>query len=422
MNKRRNKKQPKVYPVRSSSTNTKQPPSSDAIKILQNLFEGVPESSRSEANQAIQDLLSILQESASTCTISSAKEKEVTEEILSPVEAVKSKRRNPLEDAENQAKKKCTGLRNESVIFSRNSSMSLQDFTQHISLPRAERMLEDISTLLKLFPQQQPVEGPFNLQFDPHGMCGCDWIGLVAKHFPEVFELSSKYIDQSPYLNSSVVRNLLLNNSSEASNLPFHESLFLRVAKGFINPGPMAKNAIAHIFTTSIIVAATKTPLESISASLKLYVEASFFNSFIARLRSIIESVKVLPSRCRYEKSTSMSPIACFLVGGVRGLFLGPLSSRVCTPSGAAQHIHLIALSRTTSNIEPFWQGSFDYIHSLLQRTLAGEDTKVDEVQVAQVLSRDFLFHWQSTGEPIPWVKPRICKNAPPPAVEINMI
>ncbi|KNZ61737.1 hypothetical protein VP01_1364g1 [Puccinia sorghi] len=176
-----------------------------------------------------------------------------------------------------------------------NVPPSLLDFSQHLSLPRASRLVTDLSSLLKMFPRHCP--DAITSEFDLHrsGVWVGEWVNLV-----------NEYLDVLQLMDSIIL-----------SHQPFAESLFLRVAKGFLKPGPSAKNGIAHIVSTAMIVAASRTRLASLPEDLLGQINSS-----------------------------------------VCGLFLGPSTPHACTPSGASQHIHFIALTATVpKDIEPFWPG-----------------------------------------------------------------
>ncbi|OAV94882.1 hypothetical protein PTTG_26858, partial [Puccinia triticina 1-1 BBBD Race 1] len=88
-----------------------------------------------------------------------------------------------------------------------------------------------------------------------------DWIDLVTKHYPELFVLSKQYLEVSLFIQ---VDTLL----SPLADLHPAKALFLRVAKGFIDPGPAGKNRISHVFSVAMMVAAAKTPLECLPETL----------------------------------------------------------------------------------------------------------------------------------------------------------
>lgn len=387
----------KSLPRGQRSFAAKHTPIPEAARILESLIVNLPDSTRARADRAAQNFLSIVE--SSQCLV--------------------SQKRKAITPTNSPPPKKCHRIHGKKSIFSQNAPRSLLDFSQHLGLYRAERMLEDVTSVLRRIPRVECVEQPFGLEFNQAGVWIGEWVELVAKQFPEIFELSDKYLEQSPYLHGSTLRDLLSARAPQPPDLPFCESLFLRVAEGFVKPGPLAKNAIAHIVFTSILIAASNTPLDSLSSVLKSYIDGSFFKTFLSRVQSTISCVQALSSWQKSNNSIPMFPLACFLVGGVRGLFLGPTSHRVCPPSGAAQHIHLMALSSSLPpNLEPFWQGTYQLILDSLREALAGDIIQIDEVRLAQVLSRDFFFHWSSTGEPLPWLRPRNRKNAPPPAVD----
>jgi hypothetical protein len=161
---------------------------------------------------------------------------------------------------------------------------------------------------------------------------------------PQVFQLSDHYLKNSALVNLQNIHQLL--KSPTPNDLQFAESLFLRVAEGFLKPGPLAKNGIAHTVFAAMIVAATKAPFNSLPESLSCYVEGTFYESFVTRVKSIVTAIQALRDSKR-NKSLQLSALACFMVAGVRGLFLGPLTPRACPSSGASQHIHFIALTGT---------------------------------------------------------------------------
>jgi hypothetical protein len=122
------------------------------------------------------------------------------------------------------------------------------------------------------------------------------------------------------------------------------EAVLLRVAEGFLKPMPTAKQVIPHVVLAAMIVAASGTPFGSLPQILSGYLETIFYESFVDRVKSIVTAIQALRDVRKRNNTLKLSALTCFLVTGVRGLFLGP---RTCSPSGAIQHVHLIALAGT---------------------------------------------------------------------------
>lgn len=152
-----------------------------------------------------------------------------------------------------------------------------------------------------------------------------------------------------------------------------------------------------------MIVAATGTTIGSLPESLSGYLDSSFYDSFLIRVKSLPTAIQLLRDPQKRNETIQLSALACFMVAGVRGLFLGPLSPRICPPSGASQHLHFLALTGAIPHdIEPFWPGTFKYISGLISTSLNNDLPEVDEICLARELLNDFLHHWNSTGQPVP--------------------
>ncbi|KAA1133085.1 hypothetical protein PGTUg99_010998 [Puccinia graminis f. sp. tritici] len=175
---------------------------------------------------------------------------------------------------------------------------------------------------------------------------------------------------------------------------------------------------MAHIVFTSMLVATSKAPSDALPKSLSCYNDLMFFQTFVAQVNSMISSINGIQLKVRGNDAAPMLALACFAVAGVRGLLLGPSSNCTCSPSGAAQHISLIAL-----NPDPYWHKTHRYIVGLLHSGLAREQpVDCDEVHLAEVLAKEFLYKWSSTHQPVPWPKPRSRKAAQPPNIKLDDI
>ncbi|PLW09658.1 hypothetical protein PCANC_23501 [Puccinia coronata f. sp. avenae] len=206
------------------------------------------------------------------------------------------------------------------VVFSKDAPLTLLDFSQHLGLHRAERLVADISAILQILPDRDPVGLPCQFQFNRSGLWVGEWINLVVQHCPQVFQLSDHYLKNSALVNLQNIHQLL--ESPTPNDLQFAESLFLRVAEGFLKPGPLAKNGIAHTVFAAMIVAATKAPFNSLPESLSCYVKGTFYESFVTRVKSIVTAIQALRDSKR-NKLLQLSALACFMVAGVVVCYLG---------------------------------------------------------------------------------------------------
>ncbi|KAI7963856.1 hypothetical protein MJO29_004283 [Puccinia striiformis f. sp. tritici] len=71
---------------------------------------------------------------------------------------------------------------------------------------------------------------------------------------------------------------------------------------------------------------------------------------------------------------------------------------------------------------EPFWHKTHNYIIGLLRSALSKQPSDVDEVCLSEVIAKNFLSTWSSTGEAVPWPKPRARKAAQPQNIDLDVI
>ncbi|EFP81332.1 uncharacterized protein PGTG_06953 [Puccinia graminis f. sp. tritici CRL 75-36-700-3] len=209
-------------------------------------------------------------------------------------------------------------------------------------------MIENLLKIIVSLPDNPDVkkeERQCGIQFTRYGLWVIEWVSTVGETFPKLFQIPTRYLDDSSFLNTNKLQDLIAQDPSTWPLLPYCESLFLHVAESFCKVGPKVKEAMAHIVFTSMLVATSKAPSDALPKSLSCYNDLMFFQTFVAQVNSMISSINGIQLKVRGNDAAPMLALACFAVAGVRGLLLGPSSNCTCSPSGAAQHISLIALS-----------------------------------------------------------------------------
>ncbi|WAQ80971.1 hypothetical protein PtA15_1A309 [Puccinia triticina] len=310
------------------------------------------------------------------------------------------------------------------IIFTEQADPLLLQFTAHLGFRRAEVMLGQFKRIVFAFPDNpggHRHEQRAPLRFARYGLWVGEWVSAVSARFPQFFLIPTSYLDNgASHINKEKLLALVGQDSSDRPPLAFCEALFLRVAEGFVKL-VRVKEALAHTIYISMLVSSSKKPYEELPSALRSYTDIGFFQALVARIRSMLSCITGLQQKVRGSDSTNMSALACFAVGGVRGLLLGPPSDRICTPSGAAQHIALIAMGTTHRDPEPYWHKTHTLILRLLRSSFADHRlADLNEVHLADALASDFLHVWSATGEPVPWLKPRARKAVRPPNIDLN--
>ncbi|KNF01334.1 hypothetical protein PSTG_05433 [Puccinia striiformis f. sp. tritici PST-78] len=102
-----------------------------------------------------------------------------------------------------------------------------------------------------------------HMQFARHGLWVNEWVATAGEKVSEFLQVPTGYLDKSSDLNaselrlppeptaseesfpSSYIRALVAQLPDTCPPLPFYESLFVRVAEGFVKVGPQVKDALA---------------------------------------------------------------------------------------------------------------------------------------------------------------------------------
>ncbi|KAI9616997.1 hypothetical protein H4Q26_010634 [Puccinia striiformis f. sp. tritici PST-130] len=148
---------------------------------------------------------------------------------------------------------------------------------------------------------------------------------------------------------------------------------------------------VQNFIFTLILVAASKTPFSDLDESLQAYSDSTSFKALLARMKS-------MP-----KQSTQFE----------RG---------VVAASGL-QAYEALPWSYQPPHYFPKWGGSTDCSDCLGSKKRRDDPAEIDEIQLAEEISRDFLAGWAAAGETtVPWPKQRKRKAAPPPTVDLGNI
>ncbi|EFP91011.2 uncharacterized protein PGTG_17283 [Puccinia graminis f. sp. tritici CRL 75-36-700-3] len=122
------------------------------------------------------------------------------------------------------------------------------------------------------------------------------------------------------------------------------EGLLVRTTTAYQNPPQNQQWKVGHMLMISILVAAESKPVAELGPALWDHITSSqkSYNFHLEQIQLMMKAVHCMRARLFKYTSADTSSLANFLIGGFRGLLLGP-KKVICTPVAAAIQMQLLA-------------------------------------------------------------------------------